>query len=221
MAFPWIYPVRVVQALFGVIVIGLTGYGPSLQYKIPSIKKTKKSLVVSTFYYEWSYSDTVNFLLFLGCWTAFVAVPYLTIAPIWFPRLAHHYVIPAVEVITMIFWFAGFIAMGAMLPPPRWCHGSACSSLQAATVFGAFEWWESLSFGVVFTAVYIVRELTMICAVYRLLFAVTTYFAIVDLMHHRRGGEMKTHSNVNIGVWIVCFLMITSRASETIGLNIS
>lgn len=40
----------------------------------------------------------------------------------------------------------------------------------------------------------------MICAVYRLLFAVTTYFAIVDLMHHRRGGEMKTHSNVNIGV---------------------
>lgn len=140
MAFPWIYPVRVVQALFGVIVIGLTGYGPSLQYKIPSIKKTNKSLVVSTFYYEWSYSDTVNFLLFLGCWTAFVAVPYLTIAPIWFPRLAHHYVIPAVEVITMIFWFAGFIAMGAMLPPPRWCHGSACSSLQAATVFGAFEW---------------------------------------------------------------------------------
>ncbi|KGO72067.1 hypothetical protein PITC_075330 [Penicillium italicum] len=34
MTFPWIYPVRVVQALFGVIVIGLTGYGPSPQNKI-------------------------------------------------------------------------------------------------------------------------------------------------------------------------------------------
>lgn len=103
-------------------------------------KNTNKSPAVSTYYNEWSYSDTVNFLLFLGCWTAFVAVPYLAISPIWFPRLAHHYAIPAVEVITMIFWFAGFIAMGATLPPPKWCHGSVCSSLQAATVFGAFEW---------------------------------------------------------------------------------
>ncbi|KAJ5939878.1 hypothetical protein N7516_000046 [Penicillium verrucosum] len=150
MTFPWIYPVRAVQALFGVIVIGLTGY------------------VVSTFYNEWSYSNTVNFLLFLGCWTTFVAVPYLVISPIWLPRLAHHHIIPAVEVITMIFWFAGFIAMGAMLPSPRWrygSHGSAYSSLQAATIFGSFE----------------------------------CYFGIVDLMH-RRGGETKPHSNVNIGV---------------------
>lgn len=98
-------------------------------------------LVVSTYYYySWPYSDTVNFLLFLGCWTAFIAVPYLTFAPIHFPRLAHHYVIPGIEVVTMIFWFAGFIAMGSQLPPPRWCHSSTCSSLQAATIFGAFEW---------------------------------------------------------------------------------
>lgn len=148
MTLPWIYPVRAVQALFGVIVIGLTGYGPFRTKFRKWLKKTNKSPVVSTYYNEWSYSDTVNFLLFLGCWTAFIAVPYLTISPIWFPRLAHHYAIPAVEVITMIFWFAGFIAMGAMLRPPRWCHGSACSSLQAATVFGAFEWWESVFFSV-------------------------------------------------------------------------
>jgi hypothetical protein len=32
MAFPWLYPVRIVQALFGVIVIGLTGYGGSDNY---------------------------------------------------------------------------------------------------------------------------------------------------------------------------------------------
>jgi hypothetical protein len=95
---------------------------------------------VSTYWYGWGWSDTVNFLLFLGCWTAFVAVPYLALSPIFFPRLAHHFVIPAVEVITMIFWFAGFIAMGAQLPPPRYCHYHVCSSLQAATVFAAFEW---------------------------------------------------------------------------------
>lgn len=99
--------------------------------------------VVSTYWYGWGWSDTVNFLLFLGCWTAFVAVPYLTLSPIFFPRLAHHFVIPAVEVVTMIFWFAGFIAMGAQLPPPKYCHSHVCSSLQAATIFAAFEWWDS------------------------------------------------------------------------------
>ncbi|KAJ5319380.1 uncharacterized protein N7506_012084 [Penicillium brevicompactum] len=156
MAIPWLFPVRIAQALFGVIVIGLTGY------------------VVSTYWDSWAWSDTVNFVLFLGCWTAFVAVPYLALSPIFFPRLAHHLVIPAVEVITMIFWFAGFIAIGAQLPPPRYCHTSACSSLQAATIFGAFEW---------------------------AMFAVTTFFAVLDVKNHRRSGESaKTHSNAHVGV---------------------
>jgi hypothetical protein len=96
--------------------------------------------VISTFSYWWSFSDTVNFLLFLGCWTTFLATPYLLAAPIYFPRLAHRFVIPAVEVITMIFWFAGFIAMGAQLPAPAYCTWSGCRALQAVTVFGAFEW---------------------------------------------------------------------------------
>lgn len=49
-----------------------------------------------------------------------------------------------------------------------------------------------------------VRELTVIGVAYRVLFAVTSYFAIVDLMHHRRGGA-KPHTNVQMGVWSVCF----------------
>ena len=49
-------------------------------------------------------------------------------------------------------------------------------------------------------AVCINKELTVICVAYRVLFAVTSYFGIVDLRHHRRGGEAKPHSNVNIGV---------------------
>lgn len=105
-----------------------------------SLMDTKQSTVVSTFTW-WAYSSTVDFLLFLGCWTSFVAVPYLGAAPIFYPRLAHHYVIPAVEVITMIFWFAGFIALGAELPPPAYCQWSACRAMQATTVFGAFEWY--------------------------------------------------------------------------------
>ncbi|KAJ5577752.1 uncharacterized protein N7459_006716 [Penicillium hispanicum] len=157
MSIPWIYPVRVVQVIFGLIVVGLTAY------------------VVSVLHDWWSFSSTVAFLLFLGCWTAFVATPYLAAAPIWAPRLAHHFVIPAAEVVTMIFWFAGFIAIGAELPSPAGCVWSTCRALQATTVFGAFEW---------------------------VLFMVTTFFAIVDLMHHRGGAASapKTHHNAHLGV---------------------
>ncbi|KAJ5698290.1 hypothetical protein N7462_000295 [Penicillium macrosclerotiorum] len=113
---PWIYPVRIVQVLFGVIVVALTAY------------------VISALYDWWSFSDTVNYLLFLGCWTAFVATPYLAAAPIYFPA-----------------WRI------------------------AVTVFGAFEW---------------------------VLFAVTTYFALVDVVQHRRSGEsaQKTQHNAHLGV---------------------
>jgi hypothetical protein len=48
-----------------------------------------------------------------------------------------------------------------------------------------------------FMTVYMVRELTVGVA-YRVLFAVTSYFGIVDLMHHRGGA--KTHTNVQMGV---------------------
>ncbi|EPS34178.1 hypothetical protein PDE_09142 [Penicillium oxalicum 114-2] len=157
MAMPWIYAVRFAQILFGLIVVALTAY------------------VISVWGYPWTSYDTVNYLLFLGCWTTFLATPYLLAAPIYMPRLAHRFVIPAVEVVTMIFWFAGFIALGAELPAPVYCRWSACRALQAVTVFGAFEW---------------------------ILFAVTTYFAIMDLKEHRRSGQtaQKTSNNAQLGV---------------------
>ncbi|GAQ09012.1 arginine permease [Aspergillus lentulus] len=115
--FPWIYPVRVAQVVFAIIVLGLTAYAVSVV----------------------RWSDTVNFMLFNGVWTAFVATPYLALAPVFFPQLAHRFVIPAVEIVTMIFWFAGFIALGVLLPSPDYCHWGQCRALQAATVFGSFE----------------------------------------------------------------------------------
>lgn len=225
MTFPWIYPVRAVQALFGVIVIGLTGYGLFILKNIRNIRNinTNKSPVVSTFYNEWSYSNTVNFLLFLGCWTTFVAVPYLVISPIWLPRLAHHHIIPAVEVITMIFWFAGFIAMGAMLPSPRWrygSHGSAYSSLQAATIFGSFEWWEFMSFNFWFLIFGLRTELIVWpvwcigCFLLSLAISVLSILCTVAV-------EKRNHIQMWISGSDVFLFMITDlKAVETIGLDI-
>ncbi|OJJ79656.1 MARVEL domain-containing protein [Aspergillus glaucus CBS 516.65] len=119
LSFPWIYPVRFAQFIFGIIVLGLTAYVVSLW---------------------WASGSTVNFMLFNGVWTPFVAVPFLVLAPTYFPNLAHRLILVGVELVTMIFWFAGFIALAVALPAASYCHGSACSCLQAATVFGAFEW---------------------------------------------------------------------------------
>lgn len=85
-------------------------------------------------------SSTVNFMLFNGVWTSFVAIPYLLLAPIYLPNLAHRLIVAGVDLITMIFWFAGFIALAVFLRHSGGCQASICSTLQAATVFGALEW---------------------------------------------------------------------------------
>ncbi|PKY03966.1 hypothetical protein P168DRAFT_319421 [Aspergillus campestris IBT 28561] len=152
--FPWIYPVRVVQVVFGIIVLGLAAYAINIPVS----------------------SDTVNFMLFNGIWTAFLATPYLAFAPAFFPHAALQFVVPAVEAVTAIFWFAGFVATATILPPPRLCHGGLCNSLQAATVFGAFEW---------------------------VLFMVTAVFAgLGALRTHREGrtGNAPPTTTVNLGV---------------------
>ncbi|KAL5355447.1 marvel domain-containing protein [Aspergillus floccosus] len=118
--FPWTYPVRAIQVVFAIIILGLTAY----------------IISVAT----GGYSDTVNFMLFNSIWTAFVATPYLAAGPILVPNFPHRWIVPAVEIITTIFWFAGFIALAAMLPPPRYCHSGPCNAGQAASAFGAFEW---------------------------------------------------------------------------------
>lgn len=82
----------------------------------------------------------VNFLLFCGVWTAVVVVPYLTLAPRFFPAAAHKFGILAAEVLTMIFWFSGFIALAVFISNLLFCRGNVCRAAQAATAFGAFSW---------------------------------------------------------------------------------
>jgi hypothetical protein len=87
------------------------------------------------------WRSTVDFMLFNGIWTTFLATPFLTLVPVYFSAIGHRFLVLGVEVLTMIFWFAGFIALAASLPPARGCQWTVCNELQAATVFGAFEWY--------------------------------------------------------------------------------
>ncbi|KAF1923856.1 uncharacterized protein M421DRAFT_95813 [Didymella exigua CBS 183.55] len=118
--------IRATQALFAIIVLGLTAYLVSL-YTNP--------------WASWS-PHSLNFMLFTSIWTL-LAVAYLTLAPTRFPRAAHKFAIAGVEFLTMLFWFAAFIAVAVLWRDIYWGwsgHGTAHNVGVAAIVFGAFLW---------------------------------------------------------------------------------
>ena len=83
----------------------------------------------------------INFLIFDAVWTI-LALAFLIVVPWRFSETkAHHkFAILAVEGVTMIFWFAGFIALAIFLSD-RVCFGHVCSSAKAGAAFAAFEWY--------------------------------------------------------------------------------
>jgi len=119
MAFAFTLPLRIVQAVLAIIILGLTAY------------------IVDV---TWGTPDSVNFMLFTSVWTL-LAVVYLTVTPTYFPALAHKYVVLALEAITMIFWFAAWVAVATLWGD--WSCGSrggVCGAGTAAIVFSAIEW---------------------------------------------------------------------------------
>jgi hypothetical protein len=93
--------------------------------------------------YGWS-PHSVNFMLFCSIWTL-LAVAYLLLAPTRFPAAAHKFAIGAVEFITMIFWFAAFIAVAVRWDDAYWGyyghHNTFYQSGVAAIVFSALLWY--------------------------------------------------------------------------------
>lgn len=120
----FILPLRAVQAVFSLIVLGLAAY------------------VVDSYTSPWgSWSPhSVNFMLFTSVWTL-LAVAYLILAPSRFPAAAHKYAIAGVEAVTMIFWFAAWVAVAALWGNYKCPRGwGPCDAGIAAIVFSAFIW---------------------------------------------------------------------------------
>lgn len=120
MGFDLTLPLRIAQLIFNIIVLGCAArvahvYNDSIFLDSPS---------------------QVNFLIFVSIWT-FLALAYLTLTPSFMPRLAHGFVLLAVDAITMIFWFAGFIALAVWISNHI---AGGNSTIKAACVFAAFEW---------------------------------------------------------------------------------
>ena len=91
------------------------------------------------YYGTWAPGEA-NYMLFCAVWTI-VALVYLGLTPGRFPTVAHKFGILTVEILTMIFWFAAWIALGVLLGDAG-CDQAwgVCRAATAATIFAAFEW---------------------------------------------------------------------------------
>jgi hypothetical protein len=135
-------PLRIAQAICAIIELGLTAYG---KHSLPNISSyTNNSKVVHQWhggFYSYSSPSQANFLLFCSIWTI-LALIYLILAPLRFPALAHKYAILGIDAVTMIFWFAGFIAFAVYIGDWGCSSRSGfCRVSEAAVVFAAFEWY--------------------------------------------------------------------------------
>jgi hypothetical protein len=71
-----------------------------------------------------------------------ITLTYLIVVPMRFSetKANHAGAIAGVEGLTMVFWFAGFLALAVWLGN-RVCFGHVCSAAKAAAAFGAFAWY--------------------------------------------------------------------------------
>ncbi|KAF9892255.1 hypothetical protein FE257_002032 [Aspergillus nanangensis] len=113
----WIQPVRGIQTLFGIVIFGLIAY------------------ILAVFQFD----NVTKFMLFNGIWTGFIATPYLAIAPVHLPRVAHYIVVPVVEASTFVLLLVGLILLGIDLPSSGNCTSAGCKAALAAVIITAFE----------------------------------------------------------------------------------
>ncbi|KAJ4291469.1 hypothetical protein N0V88_006065 [Collariella sp. IMI 366227] len=110
--------VQAVAAVFAIIELGLTAY------------------LVSPW---WDTPSTMSFMLFNSIWSLLV-LAYLFLTPLYFARFFHAMAALVVEWVTMIFWFAGSIALAVHWGSPHCGGNTYCGSTEAAIAFGFFLW---------------------------------------------------------------------------------
>lgn len=92
----------------------------------------------------YTYAGVPNawgFLLFCAVWTILVVIFQLVTGNAFADRAWIGRIRVAVEVVALLSWFAGWIAVAANIGTEACSEGYvSCGALKAATVFGALEW---------------------------------------------------------------------------------
>ncbi|KAK3397185.1 hypothetical protein B0T20DRAFT_251474 [Sordaria brevicollis] len=114
MGFNILLPIRIFQATFSIIIIGLSGfvahwYNTNTAYLPPS---------------------QISFLLFCGVYSL-LSVTYLGLISKLLPKTSNPYAVLSLEISNLLFWFAGFVSLSVFLSKLLFCRGSVCGAARA------------------------------------------------------------------------------------------
>lgn len=114
MGFNILLPIRIFQATFSIVIIGLSGfvahwYNANTAYLPPS---------------------QISFLLFCGVYSL-LSVLYLGLISKLFPKTSNPYAVLSLEISNLLFWFAGFVSLSVFLSKLLFCRGSVCGAARA------------------------------------------------------------------------------------------
>lgn len=132
MAYGFVPIVHLVAVVLSIIELGLTAFDVSVFH--------------GYFYNDGVYYDgdsspsQLNFMLFNSIWSLAV-LAYIGITPLFMAHFFYKLASLALESITMLFWFAGSIAVAIWLGVPNCGGDTSCGAFQAAVVFGFFLWY--------------------------------------------------------------------------------
>lgn len=84
--------------------------------------------------------SSLAFLTFASVYTLLVSLPYSAFAPRYFPAVASGVASLAIEALTTIFWFCGFIAAAVYVGKLDVCRGTVCGSARGAVVVASLMW---------------------------------------------------------------------------------
>lgn len=113
---------RAVQGVLAIVILGLSAYVANW-YNVDTLT---------------SSPSQINFLIFVPLFTL-ISIAYLEVVPKFMPKFHHPAAVLSLEVSNVLFYFAGFVALGVFLSKLLFCRGAVCGSARAVTVFGAFE----------------------------------------------------------------------------------
>lgn len=80
----------------------------------------------------------INFLIFTSLFTLLIILPYTSLSPRYFPRIANTYLMLSAEATSTLFYFAAFVSAAAMIHKESECAARACGAAIASTIFAAF-----------------------------------------------------------------------------------
>ncbi|PVH82731.1 hypothetical protein DL98DRAFT_456267 [Cadophora sp. DSE1049] len=115
-------PLRILQAIFSIVVLALSSYVAFIQNQ--------------TGYHS---ATQINFLISVPAFSLF-SLLFLELAPRFAPKASNQYILFLVQCLVGGLYLAGFIALSVFLGQLMYCQGSICTAAKVDAVFGALSY---------------------------------------------------------------------------------